>query len=281
MIQRIVRRSGQSCMKTLAELVEAARGRAWWLMVAVLLHTSGAHAALEDKFDVLQIGATTYQNVTVTTKNKSYVFLLHSKGMTNIKVADLPSEVRLKLGYEDPATHVKTNTPAVWAKNTLAKVETPEIKKLETQVSSFWRGAPALSGVNLPPINRNTLLIAGLSFLALYLFHCYCCSLICKKSGSEPGPLVWVPVFQLFPLLKAATMSPWWFLGFLVPGLNLIAQILWCVKITQARGKAFIVALLLMFPLSSPFAALFLAFSGGKHERKAPRRVAIMTLETA
>jgi hypothetical protein len=26
---------------------------------------------------------------------------------------------------------------------------------------------------------------------------------------------------------------------------------------------------------------LFLAFSGGKHERKAPRRVAIMTLETA
>jgi len=269
-------------MKTVEELVEAARGRVWWLLIAVLLHTWAAEAALEDKFDALQIGATTYQNVTVTTKSKSYVFLLHSKGMTNIKVADLPSEVRLKLGYEDPeATHVKTNTPAVWAKNTLSKVETPEIKKLETQVSSFWRGAPALSGVNIPPVNRNTLLIVALVFLALYLFHCYCCALICRKSGSEPGPLVWVPVFQLFPLLKAATMSPWWFVGFLVPGVNLIAQILWCVKITQARGKAFIVALLLMFPLSSPFAALFLAFSGGNQERKAPRRVGIMTLETA
>ena len=269
-------------MKTVAELVDSARGRVWWFLIAVLLHAWVAEAALEDKFDVLQIGATTYQNVTITTKNKSYVFLLHSKGMTNIKVADLPSEVRLKLGYEDPAAaQVKTNTPAVWAKNTLARVETPEIKKLETQVSSFWRGVPALSGVNIPPLNRNTLLIAGLGLLALFLFHCYCCSLICKKSGSEPGPLVWVPVFQLFPLLKAATMSPWWFVGFLVPGVNLIAQVLWSVNITRARGKALIVALLLIFPLSSPFAALFLAFSGSNQERKEPRRVAIMTLEAA
>lgn len=76
-------------------------------------------------------------------------------------------------------------------------------------------------------------------------------------------------------------MSPWWFVGFLVPGVNLIAQVLWCVNITRARGKALIVALLLIFPLSSPFAALFLAFSGGNQERKEPRRVAIMTLEAA
>jgi hypothetical protein len=88
-------------------------------------------------------------------------------------------------------------------------------------------------------------------------------------------------LLQLFPLLKAAVMSPWWFLAFLVPGVNLVAQVVWCVKITRARGKAFLIALLLMFPLTSPFAALYLAFSDGKRPRKEPRRVAIMTLETA
>jgi hypothetical protein len=76
-------------------------------------------------------------------------------------------------------------------------------------------------------------------------------------------------------------MSRWWFVGFLVPGLNLVAQIMWCIKITEARGKALIVALLLMFPLTSPLAALYLAFSGSAQARKESRRVEIMTLEAA
>src|SRR5579859_1824684 len=94
-----------------------------WLVCPV---TAGA--ALEESFDVLQVGTTTYRNVTVTTKNKNYVFILHSKGMTNIKVADLSSDLRTKLGYEDPAAaHVKTNSPALWAKQTLAKLEVPQV----------------------------------------------------------------------------------------------------------------------------------------------------------
>jgi hypothetical protein len=269
-------------MKTVEQLVEAVRGLVRLLLLAVLFNAWSAQAALEDKFDMLQIGTATYRNVTVTTKTKSYVFLLHSQGMTNIKVADLPSDVRLKLGYEDPSVpHAKTNSPVAWAQHTLAKVETPEVKKLQAQVSGLWSSAPSLSKLNLPALSRNTLLISGVILVALYLFHCYCCALICVKSGSNPGPLVWVPLLQLFPLLKAAAMSPWWFLAFLAPGVNLVAQAIWCIKITRARGKAFLVALLLIFPLTSPLAALYLAFSDGKRPRKEPRRVAIMTLETA
>jgi hypothetical protein len=76
-------------------------------------------------------------------------------------------------------------------------------------------------------------------------------------------------------------MSAWWFLGFLVPGVNLVAQVFWCLKITHARGKGFGVALLLILPISSPFAALYLAFSGADAPKKAERRVEIMTLEAA
>ena len=60
---------------------------------------AGTVRAAEDKFDVLQIGTQTYSNVTVTTKAKSYIFLIHAAGMTSIKVSQLPPDLQEKLGY--------------------------------------------------------------------------------------------------------------------------------------------------------------------------------------
>jgi hypothetical protein len=252
-------------------------------LMALLCAPIGASAALEQTFDVLQIGTTTYRNVTVTTKSKNYIFILHSNGMTNIKVADLPADLRTSLGYEDPAAAAKTksNPPAAWAKQTLSKIELPQMKAVQEQLAGLLHLGPKGMPFRLEGLSQNVLIIAASALLALFLLHSYCCMLICNKVGIKPGVLVWLPLLQLFPLLRAASMSPWWFAGFLIPGFNLIAQVLWFIKIAQARGKSFLVALLLIFPLSSPFAVLYLAFSGGGTRKKETRRVEIMTLETA
>ena len=239
-----------------------------------------AQAALEQNFPMLQIGTTTYRNVTITTKNKNYIFLLHSQGMANIKVADLSPELRNKLGYEDPSAHAKTNNPAAWARQTLTKLDVPQVKQVREELAGVLH-SNQIAGVRLPALTRNLQIEIAAALLALYLLHCYICLQICRKAGAEPGILIWVPIVQLLPLLKAAGMSPWWFLGFFVPVLNLVAQILWCFKITQARGKTMLVALLLIFPLSSPLAVLYLAFSGSPRERKSAKRIEIMTLEAA
>src|SRR5258708_17464029 len=68
-------------------------------MAAWLAHPRSALAANEETFDVLQIGTRTYKNVTVTTKAKNYVFILHSTGMANVNVTDLTPALREKLGY--------------------------------------------------------------------------------------------------------------------------------------------------------------------------------------
>jgi hypothetical protein len=253
------------------------------VLFALLVQPLGAVTSLEQTFAMLQIGTTTYRNVTVTTKSKSYIFILHSQGMTNIKVADLPPDVRLSLGYDDPAVpQVKTNTASAWAKQTLAKMETPQVTRFRDQLTDSLHSRALIEKLQLPQLNRNALIIGAIALAALYLFHSYCCFLICKKIGLEPGKLVWLPLLQIIPLLKAASMSFWWFIVFLVPGLNLVALVALCWKLTQARGKTFLVALLLIFPLSSPFAALYLAFSGGRtRPKRNERRVAIMTLETA
>jgi hypothetical protein len=269
-------------MKTTNLLDDVLSGLARACLIALLFVPIGASAALEQTFDVVQIGTTTYRNVTVTTKTKNYIFILHSTGMTNIKVADLPQDLRTKLGYEDPAAaKTKPNLSAVWAKQTLSKIELPQMKRIQEQLSGFLNQGQKGMPLRLPALSRDVLIIAASALLGLFLLQSYCCMLICRKVGTEPGVWAWLPLLQLFPMLRAASMSLWWFAGFLIPGFNLVALILWSVRITQARGKGLWVAILLIFPLSSPFAVLYLAFSGPRRAKKADRRVEIMTLEAA
>jgi hypothetical protein len=115
-----------------------------------------------------------------------------------------------------------------------------------------------------PRLVQGALAVLGL----LYLFFCYCSMLICKKTGQEPGVLVWIPIIQTFPLLKAAGMSAWWFL--LVP----VATICWCVKICRARGKSSWLGLFLLLPVTNVFTYLYLAFADGGNEKEAtPERI--------
>ena len=97
----------------------------------------------------------------------------------------------------------------------------------------------------------------------LYLFLCSCFNGICTKTGHAPGILIWVPILQLLPLLRAAAMKPIWFLAFLIPGLNLLAYVVWSFKIAKARSKGPGVALLLLLPILNLIGLAYLGFSGG------------------
>jgi len=236
----------------------------------------------EQSFDVLQVGTRTFRNVTVTTKSKDYVFLLHSEGMTNLKVANLPPDVLVKLGYPDP-TAPKTNAATAWAKQTVAKIESPQIKGIEEEIKTVARTGGTVGNVRIPPLTPEIVWGALGVCLVLYLFYCYCCSLICRKAGEPAGFVIWIPVVQIFPLLKAARMSGWWFLALFVPLLNLVTQIMWCIKIADARGKNLFTGILLLIPVLNLFAFLYLAFSDAAPAapKKAESRVQVMTLETA
>src|SRR6266404_7485098 len=105
-------------------------GRCGWLALAAgLMRPTGAAAAVEETFDVLQIGARTYTNVTVTTKTKNYIFLMHASGLTNFKVADLPADLRAKLGYNDNG-RAETSAAGKWVPKNLLKTGLPQIKQL-------------------------------------------------------------------------------------------------------------------------------------------------------
>lgn len=245
------------------------------LAVLALTCTGAPAAAGDDTFEALQIGTRMYTNVTVTTKAQDYVFIVHSAGMENIKVAELPREIREQLGYRTQPEKAASSGVSEWAKQTLNAGELSQVKELE----QAWRehGAGRMQEIVAAPV-----IIAALAGIALvcHLVFSFCAMLICRKAGIEPGILVWLPVLQLIPLIQASGMSRLWFLAWFVPVLNIVAQIIWSFKIVKARGKSGWVTLFLLLPLTNVLAFFYLAFSdGGKKEKTGPPAPQIMTLE--
>jgi len=244
-----------------------------------------ANGQVEEKFPVLTIGTITYTNVTVTTKSKNYVMLVHSTGLANIKVSELSPEQRQALGYSpEEAPKNKAEAAKKWAKAKLGAIDLARVKaagaNLEANLQQKWAEQSAAHHLPpLPELNQEFLVtLAGVMF-ALFLFHSALLHRVIQNAGKQPGLMTWLPFLQIFPMLKAASMSPAWILGVPIG----ITGVVWCFKIAAACGKRAFTGFCLLIPVISSFALVYLAYSGGrkKTEEKPIRRVEIMTLETA
>jgi hypothetical protein len=251
-----------------------------------LLSPWNVSAQTEETFPLMTIGTHTYTNVTVTTKAKKYVMLMHSQGLANIKVSELSPEQRQALGYrEDEKPKSKAAEASKWAKSKLASLKIGEVQAMEANFKQKWDQRAPGEMPYVGKITHHMMYAAAGVLLVIWLIGCACLSTICKKTGKDPGILIWLPVLQLFPMLDAAEMSRLWILGTPLG----LTQIVWCFQIAKARGKGFFTGLCLLLPFTSLFAFLYLTFSDGKTASrgkpgkpvKVGSQVRIMTLETA
>lgn len=262
-------------------------GRLLWLLLAFIsfnvFNAAGQNfsAPSEPTFAVLKTRTGVYTNVTVTKMTKSWIFVLHANGVCNIKIEDLTPETRVALGYDKlvAAENAKSSRASTHPFAPFANFKLTQVKKF---AADLQQNAPKQLKAKLDQMTGGNpvamYLILGI-VAAVHIFVSTCFWLICRKTHSAPGPLVWVPVFQLIPLLRAANMPRLWFFVYLIPVLNVLAQIVWSVKICKTRGKSPFVAFLLILPPTTVFAFLYLAFS-----RSAPvsfKTTEILSLEVA
>lgn len=210
----------------------------------------------EISLPTLQVGSRVYTNVTVTTKAKKYIFILHSTGMENIRVADLSEEMRDQLGYVPEVT--KAQKASNWAKGKMAELHIGNVKGAELQVAKKWDEQSAIVLEKARSLDSKLCGALMGGALLIYLLYSYCFVLICEKTRQKPTMLVWVPIFQLIPLLRAAGMSAGWFLLSCTP----LTPTIWSFKIANALGKSPAIGLLLWPALIAPFALFYLPFSG-------------------
>jgi len=257
-----------------------------------------------------------YKDVTVTGKNETDIFIVHSRGMANVKILDLDAETlwRVGLGPEPGSAEAVAATEATADDHKMSAALAKVLESAALPITAGAQGEPQPgigASMRLPmefqpgPEQLSQLmpfLIGGLAVsLLIYLFFCYCLKLIVQKTGTEPGLMVWLPILQLIPMLRAAGMSMVWFLFWISPLLvaaaiplmllggptpetmkimgmlsmvatvtsllQLLAMIVWCVKIVQARGKSIWLTIFLILPITNLFAFLYLAFSRGDEPR--------------
>lgn len=270
-------------MKMANNLWRISRLLSAFISIAWMAATANA-AHIEEKFDVLQTRTGTYKNVTVTTHAKNYIFIMHADGLANIRISDLSLETQQELGY------APGGTPKVVKTETNGKTVTFASPKSAATSSKVDFSKFKLDPASMKKIDdfvkklSTTILFAILGgMFAMYLFVSYCMMLICKKTGNEPGVMVWLPLLQWFPMFRAAGMSGVWFVALFIPVLNVVTYILWAVKIVKAREKNGIMALLLILPVTNLFALAYLAFSDGNasSSKKDAGERPVMVLQTA
>jgi hypothetical protein len=271
--------------KTLLEACRFGTRHSWLIAVGMAL-TVGTNAVFGDvHLDMLKTRTDSFTNVTVFNRSKTDIFIQHARGMASVKFSELDAETLALLSQSGYCDKMTASTKSSAAASTSASEKAAGAGVAAGMVSTSNLNAQFREKV-MPSMNRllaavpvrlNSQLVSTIisALLIAYLFGCYCLKLICAKAGSEPGVLIWLPVLQLFPLLRAARMSGWWFVAWLLPVVNLIAQIVWCFKIVQARGKSVWVAIGLLLPITNLFSLLYLAFSGGGGEE--PTRKVLMT----
>jgi hypothetical protein len=242
-------------------------------VVLILSFLQASAFATEETFTTLEVGSHVYTNVTVTTKAKNYIFIQHSTGMQNIRISDLPDDIRTQLGYVPEVP--KSQKAADWAKGKMADLHIGDVKVEELQDRQKLREQSAVVVEKVRSLD-NKLCGAFLGgVLLVYFFFCYCCAQICHKAGAQSALLVWLPIVKVIALLRAAKMSQVWFvfyllvfaLPFLVPLMQpafviggvlilnvvlFIGTVIWCLKIARARGKSPLVGLCLLLTPISP-----------------------------
>jgi hypothetical protein len=175
----------------------------------------------------------------------------------------------------------KSEAAAAWTRQTLNKLDLSQVRNAKQRFQDFSNSDRAVQAQEwVRSLPQSTIYCAWALMVLLYLSFCHCCRLICKRAGKPAGPLVWLPVLKIFPLLRAAGMSAWWFLSFFALVGFVIVPVIWPFKIAKACGKGPAVGLFMLLPVLNILAFLYLAFSGGG-ARKEVRPIQGMSLKTA
>jgi hypothetical protein len=103
-----------------------------------------------------------------------------------------------------------------------------------------------------------------LFMIALYVYFAYSLMVISKKTNTPHPWWSWVPILDMFQLIKAAGKSYWWILLFFVPIVNLFVAIYIWMEVARRRGFPNWWGILMIIPLVNLVIPGYLAFAEAK-----------------
>lgn len=193
------------------------------------------------KFETLSLHDEMYTNAVVEGVSTNVVFIRHDRGIAVVKIKDLSFEEAKTLGIE----------------SMLPPPPPPKVDPARALNEQWQKVMSMITGVAGAGV--------GIALLAaipvMWILWCYLLKRMCRRAGTESGFLIWLPVFQLVPLHKAAHISGFLILGYFLPLVGAGIFVYWAIKMCEAVGKTKWLALPMVLPVLNVFTIAYLAFS--------------------
>lgn len=113
-------------------------------------------------------------------------------------------------------------------------------------------------------------LSSSLMFLVLagiYAYVAYSIQLISRKTNIPKGWLAWIPIANIFLLLKIARKPNWWFILLLIPLVDIVIIAKVWMAVSLAVNKQSWLGILMLIPGVNFFIIGYLAFSQSSQEK--------------
>jgi hypothetical protein len=98
-------------------------------------------------------------------------------------------------------------------------------------------------------------------FVAMYVYVALALQTIATKTNTANPWLAWIPIAHIFLMLSVAKKPMWWFILFLIPGVNLVMIVLVWMPIAKAVGKPDWWGILMIVPLANFVVPGYLAWA--------------------
>lgn len=239
----------------------------------------------ERRFPTLQIGELVYTNVIVHRQTNFNILIRHAHGIHTIRLTDLPESdlaaLRPQLG--ELANIQEPKEPEIVSR-------LKEMQESEASVAYRMRMEEEWNKI-LPQVTALMIPVLG-GLILIHLISSFFIYMLCKKTNTKAGFVVWLPLLNQTALLRAAGLpGVWALLGFMAPLIPIavfssqlmppasvsgmavvgissmlslasgIVWIVWCFKICVARQKNGWLGILLLIPGVNLLTLTYLAFA--------------------
>lgn len=300
--------------------------RLWTLLLGLLTALVASAAKPELSVPSIHVGKSVYSNAVITASGTNRISVEHPHGLASLKIADLEVELAQQLLAAGVLTeqtlkantryqaHLKAEQKAAKERERARNPQGPVAQyagmegSMGAQLGQRLEKAAGAGG-RINPDKYVAMLGFGvvISILSIgILFHllrCWCFFRIVRKSLGHGSLLVFLPLLQWLPLIKAAGMSRGWLwmpafglamayyqppfpeeapwagqvyffvtIGFVA--VSALLFLIWCFKICRVLGSSPWLGLLLVLPLLELIPLLYLAFGeGAKSEPNSKSKV--------
>jgi hypothetical protein len=103
--------------------------------------------------------------------------------------------------------------------------------------------------------------------LVCYIYFAICEMKIAKKTNTSDGWMAWLPILNIYLMVKIAQKPSWWLLLMFIPLVNIIIGVILWAEISKRLGKPEWLGLLVLIPVANIVLPGYLAFSDSSPKR--------------